>query len=165
MEESEHGGVLPPGTVAPSFTLRAGPGETISSASLRGRPAVLLFFPAAFSPVCTDELLGAEAARGELQRMGSRLVGISVDGPWCQRAYAEARGLGFPLLSDFEPKGAVSRAYGAYDYEGGVAERASFVLDAEGIVRWSALAAMDVNPGMEGVLAAIQGLRAPPRPA
>jgi peroxiredoxin len=89
------------------------------------------------------------------------VLGISVDGVWCHRAYAEARHLGFSLLSDFEPKGAVSRAYGAYRTKDGFSERALFVLDRDGVIRWSYLSPVNVNPGADGVLAVLEALPSP----
>ena len=85
-------------------------------------------------------------------------MGISVDGVWCHRAYAEARHLRFPLLADFEPKGAVSRAYNAYRHGDGFSERALFVLDRDGIIRWCYLSPVNMNPGADGVLAALETL-------
>ena len=91
----------------------------------------------------------------ELQRYDAQLVGISVDNVWCHAAYAKHRNLQFPLLADFEPKGEVSRKYGAYRSQDGVSERALFVLDAEGVIRWSYLSPIDTNPGADGVLQAL----------
>jgi peroxiredoxin len=153
-------GPLPPGTPAPDFTLQAGPGRSISLRDLRGRPVILAFYPADFSPVCGDqmalynELLGMFAEHG-----GAQLLGVSVDGPWCHQAYAEQRGLRFPLLADFEPKGAVCRAYGCYNAAEGVCERALFVIDGDGIVRWSYVSPIDVNPGADGILAALEEIK------
>jgi len=94
----------------------------------------------------------------EFKELGAELLGISVDGVWCHKAFAEARKLRFPLLADFEPKGAVSRAYGAYSADYGTSERALFVIDAEGVIRWSYLSPADVNPGADGILTAIEDL-------
>ena len=93
--------------------------------------------------------------REEFAAYGAQLVGISVDGEWCHKAFAEARGIRFPLLSDFEPKGEVSRQFGAYDDENGVSERALFVIDGFGVIRWSYLSPAEVNPGADGILAAL----------
>jgi peroxiredoxin len=122
---------------------------------------VLVFYPADWSPVCGDELALFNELLPEFQRHDAELVGISVDGVWCHRAYAESRHLRFPLLSDFEPKGAVSRAYNAYRTREGFSERALFVLDRDGIIRWSHLSPVDVNPGANGVLAALEALPSP----
>jgi len=94
----------------------------------------------------------------EFERHGAELAGISVDSVWCHRAYAEGKHLRFPLLADFEPKGRVSRAFGAYREQDGFSERALFVLDADGVIRWSHLSPVDVNPGADGILAALEAL-------
>jgi peroxiredoxin len=149
---------LPAGTPAPDFTLPTGPDSELRLADLRGRPVILVFYPADWSPVCGDELALFNELLPEFQRHDAELLGISVDGVWCHRAYAEARHLRFPLLSDFEPKGAVSRAYNAYRTPDGFSERALFVLDRDGVIRWSYLSPVDVNPGADGVLAALEAL-------
>ena len=148
--------MLQPGTRAPDFELPAGPDERVSLRSLRGRPAVLAFYPADWSPVCGDQLALYNEVLDEFEGLDARLVGVSVDGAWCHRAYAEARKLKFPLLADFEPKGAVSRAFGVYDEQWGTSRRALFVLDADGVIRWSYLSPIDVNPGADGILAALE---------
>jgi peroxiredoxin len=152
---------LPAGTPAPDFTLASGPDATLRLSDLRGRPVVLCFYPADWSPVCGDELALFNEVLPELQRHDAQLLGISVDGVWCHRAYAEARRLRFPLLSDFEPKGEVSRAYNAYRARDGFSERALFVIDPDGVVRWSYVSPVDVNPGADGVLAALEELPTP----
>jgi peroxiredoxin len=146
------------GEPAPDFTLPSGPGETLSLDALRGRPAVLAFYPGDWSPVCSDQLDLYQSALPRFEGRGARLVGISVDSVWCHAAFAEDRGLGFPLLADFEPKGEVARAYGVYREDDGIAERALFVLDPEGVVRWSHVSPPDVVPGADGVLEALDGL-------
>jgi peroxiredoxin len=150
--------VLPAGTPAPDFTLPNGPDSAQRLSDLRGRPVILVFYPADWSPVCGDELALYNELLPEFRRHDAELVGISVDGVWCHRAYAEARHLEFPLLSDFEPKGAVSRAYGAYRARDGFSERALFVLDRDGVIRWSYLSPVNVNPGADGILAALEAL-------
>jgi peroxiredoxin len=154
-------GPLPAGTPAPDFTLPSGPDTELRLAALRGRPVILVFYPADWSPVCGDELALFNELLPEFQRHEAELVGISVDGVWCHRAYAEARHLRFPLLADFEPKGAVSRAYNAYRPRDGFSERALFVLDRDGIIRWSYLSPVNVNPGADGILAALEALPSP----
>jgi peroxiredoxin len=86
------------------------------------------------------------------------MIGISVDGIFCHKAYAQNRKLKFPLLADFQPKGAVARAYGVYRENDGYSERAIFVIDPHGIIRWSYLSPIDVNPGADGILAALEAL-------
>jgi len=150
--------ILSPGTTAPDFTLKQSTNEQLSLSDLRGRPVVLIFYPADFSPVCGDELALFNEVLDELEKYDAQVVGISVDGPWCHGAYAKHKNLQIPLLSDFEPKGEVSRKYGAYREQDGVSERALFVIDADGIIRWSYLSPIDQNPGVDGVLNALEEL-------
>ncbi len=151
--------ILSPGTKAPEFSLPSSPDERVALRDLRGRPVILAFYPADWSPVCGDQMaLYNECLPMFAEHGDAQLLGISVDGPWCHAAYAGQRGLRFPLLSDFEPKGAVARAYGAYD-SSGVARRALFVIDAEGMIRWSYLSPVDVNPGADGILAALEQMQ------
>ena len=158
------------GTRAPPFRL-PGPGAAelppghpvpedrwVSLEELIGAPLVLVFYPADFTPVCGEELAIFSELLPELEALGARVLGISVDSVWCHRAYAGERNLGFPLLSDAHPKGEVSRRYGCYREDAGVCERALFVLDREGTVFWSAVSPMDENPGVDGVLAALERL-------
>jgi peroxiredoxin len=149
-----------PGEPAPRFTLPSGPGSSLSLEALRGRPLVLAFYPADWSPVCSDQLAVYQAILSEFQGYNAALVGISVDGVWCHRAFAEARGLTFPLLADFEPKGEVSRSYGAYRSGEGVSERALFVIDPQGVVVWNEVVEPEVNPGADGILNALDELSA-----
>lgn len=145
-------GPLPAGEPAPDFTLPAGPDETVSLADFRGQPVILAFYPADWSPVCGDQLSLYQAVLPRFERYGARLLGLSVDGPWSHAAYAEDRGLTFPLLSDFEPKGEVARRYGVYRHDDGTSERALFVVDGDGVVRWSHVSPGHVNPGADGIL-------------
>ena len=154
-------GILEPGSPAPDFTLQSAPDATRTLSELRGRPVILAFYPADWSPVCGDQMALYNEILDEFQEHGAELLGISVDGPWSHKAYAEAKRLRFPLLSDFEPKGAVSRAYGAYAADKGRSARALFVVDAEGIIRWSHLAPKGVNPGADGILRALEALPKP----
>jgi len=152
---------LRPGTPAPDFSLPSGPSSELRLAELRGRPVILVFYPADWSPVCGDELALFNEILPEFRRHDTEVLGISVDGVWCHQAYAEARNLRFPLLADFEPKGAVSRSYGAYRSRDGFSERALFLIDREGVIRWSYLSPVDVNPGADGLLEALEALPAP----
>jgi peroxiredoxin len=151
---------LEPGTPAPNFTLPSGPGESMSLRNLRGRPVILAFYPADWSPVCGDQVVLYNEILPIFEEYNAQLLGISVDGVWCHRAFAQARNLRFPLLSDFEPKGAVARTYGVYREMDGTTERALFVIDAEGIIRWSYVSPIDANPGADGILAALEALSA-----
>ncbi len=152
---------LSPGTTAPPFTLRAGPDKQVSLGELGGKPVVLAFYPADWSPVCGDQMTLYSTLKEEFDRLGAVLYGISVDGPWCHAAFMDTRGLRVGLLSDFEPKGAVSRAYGAYNEPDGTSTRSLFVIDPDGIIRWSYRSPDDINPGADGILEALENLGAP----
>jgi peroxiredoxin len=154
--------VLKPGTAAPDFSLRSTPDQTVSLREFRGGTVVLVFYPADWSPVCGDQLALYNELMPEWHRHHATLLGISVDGVWCHLAYAKDRKLRFALLSDFEPKGAVARSYGAYRRTEGVAERALFVIDGEGTIRWSHLSPIGVNPGADGILDALEQLQQHP---
>ena len=151
-------GLIAAGTEAPDFELQATPDQRTSLREFRGRPVVLVFYPADWSPVCGDQIAVYNAMWREFEEYQAQVLGISVDGAWCHQAFREARKLRFPLLADFEPKGAVARRYGAYRENDGIAERALVVIDAEGIVRWSYLSPIGVNPGADGILAALEAL-------
>jgi len=131
-----------------------------SSRELHGRPALLTFYPADWSPVCGDQLALYQAILPEFEQYDAQIVGISVDGVWCHAAYADARGITFPLLADFEPKGELSRRFGVYRHGDGVSERALFVLDKDGVIRWQQVVEPSVNPGAAGILSALDDLRA-----
>jgi peroxiredoxin len=117
---------------------------------------ILAFYPEDWSPVCSDQLALYQELLPEFQRYSAQLLGISVDGIWCHLAFAKDRNLHFPLLSDFEPKGEVSRAYHAYRSHDGTSARALFVLDADGVIRWSYVSPVGVNPGADGILRALE---------
>ena len=151
---------LPAGTAAPPFSLQATPDQTVSLDDLRGKPAILAFYPADWSPVCGDQMALYNEILPEFHRAGAQLVGISVDGVWCHAAFAEQRKLHFPLLADFEPKGAVARRFGVYRGGEGITERALFVLDGDGIIRWSFVSPLGINPGADGILEALDKLAA-----
>lgn len=154
-------GLAPVGMAAPDFTLPATPDQKISLSELRGAPVVLAFYPADWSPVCGDELGLFNAALGEFRRFGAQLVAISVDSPWSHAAFASQRNLHFPLLADFEPKGEVAKRFGVYRLPDGVCERALFVIDRDGIVRWSFVSPISVNPGVDGILDALEQMNSP----
>lgn len=150
---------LKAGTIAPDFSLHATPDQSIALRELRGRPVVLAFYPADWSPVCGDEMTLLNAARHEMEVFGAVLLGISVDSVWSHTAFAEQRKLHFPLLADFEPKGAVARAYGVYRETDGTSERALFVIDGDGVIRWSYVSPIAINPGVDGILDALGRLQ------
>src|SRR6266571_4209816 len=132
---------LKPGTKAPSFTLKTTPDQHVSLRDFLGRPVVLCFYPADWSPVCSDQL------------------GLYVDGVWSHLAFSKDRSLNFPLLSDFDPKGAISRMYWVFTERNGESARALFVIDLKGIIRWSYLSPDGVNPGADGILSALENLK------
>jgi peroxiredoxin len=150
--------VLQPGTPAPDFTLHVTPDQSLSLSELRGRPVILAFYPADWSPVCGDQMSLYNEILSEFQKFNAELLGISVDGVWCHEAFTENRHLHFPLLADFEPKGAVAQLYGVYRKHEGTTERALFVIDKNGIITWSYVSPVAVNPGADGILDALERL-------
>lgn len=128
--------VIGPGTPAPDFTLRTEDGGEFTLDDARGQTTVLVFFPAAFSSVCTDQFNLYQEVLADLQAGGARLYGVSCDASDSQRAFRESLGVEIPMLSDFEPKGEVSRAFGVY-HPNGIATRALVILDSDGVVKWS----------------------------
>jgi peroxiredoxin len=155
-----HSTALEPGVQAPHFTLRCAPDQSVSLNEFRGRPVILAFYPADWSPVCGDQMALYNEMLDEFEEFQAKVLGISVDGAWCHAAYARQSKLRFPLLADFEPKGAVARAYGVYDEKEGTCQRALFVIDPNGIIQWSYVSPVGVNPGANGILAALEDLRA-----
>jgi peroxiredoxin len=155
---TEESRLLRAGQPAPAFRLNVTPNKTLSVQELRGRPVILAFYPADWSPVCGDQMALYNEVLPEFQKFGAQLLGISVDGVWCHAAFAKHRNLQFPLLADFEPKGEVARSYGAYREQDGICERALFVIDAEGVIRWSYCSPIGVNPGADGILDALESL-------
>ena len=155
--------LLQPGRRAPEFRLKDGEGTEVSLQQHRGQAVILAFYPGDWSPVCGDQLALYNELVPEFHEMGAELIGISVDSIWSHAAFARSRNLRFPLLSDFEPKGAVSRRYRAYREQDGVSERALYVVDQDGMISWSHLSPIDVNPGADGIVAALSKLKAPDR--
>jgi peroxiredoxin len=157
--------ILPAGTPAPDFKLRVTPDQSASLSDFRGRPVIIAFYPGDFSPVCGDQMALYNEVLPEFHKHHAELLGISVDSAWCHAAFAASRNLHFALLSDFEPKGEVARRYGAYRTKEGTAARALFVLDAEGVIRWSYLSPVGINPGADGILQALEALDAQQAPS
>ncbi len=153
---NNHSTILSPGSKAPNFSLNTTPDQKVSLADFRGRPVVIAFYPADWSPVCTDQLSLYNQILSEFQKFNAEILAISVDGVWSHLAFAKDRNLHLPLLSDFEPKGRVSQSYGAYRPTTGECERALFVVDDKGIIRWSYLSPDGVNPGADGILNALE---------
>ena len=150
--------ILSAGTPAPEFSLNVTPDQKLSLSEMRGRPVILAFYPADWSPVCGDQMALYNEILPEFKKNGAELLGISVDGVWCHDAFAKDRHLHFPLMADFEPKGAVARAYAAYREEEGTSERALFVIDKNGVIVWSYCSPVAVNPGADGILRALEEL-------
>jgi peroxiredoxin len=147
--------ILKAGTKAPDFTLKSTPDQTVSLSDFKGRPVVLAFYPADWSPVCTDQMGLYAQIMPAFKKYNAEVMGISVDGIWSHLAFAKDRRLNFPLLADFEPKGAVSRSYGAFDPTVGESTRALFVIDGKGVIRWSLHSPDGINPGADGILSAL----------
>lgn len=150
--------ILAAGTKAPDFTLPVTADQKLSLGELKGQPVILAFYPADWSPVCGDQMAFYNEILPEFQKHKAELMGISVDGVWCHAAFAEARRLHFPLMADFEPKGAIARKYGVYRENDGICERALFVIDKNGTITWSYCSPIAVNPGADGILQALEDL-------
>ena len=131
------GAIIAPGSPAPDFTLARADRETFTRADLLGRTTVLVFYPFAFSPVCTDQLQVYDEVRDELAALGATLYGVSCDHSYSQTAFRERLGIEIEQLSDFEPKGAASRAFGAWFAPAGCSSRALVIVDADAVVTWS----------------------------
>lgn len=150
--------ILLRGNRAPDFVLYATPDEKMRLEDLKGKRVVIAFYPADWSPVCSDQMTIYNEALILFSKFNALVIGISVDSKWCHKAFSESRSFKFPLLSDFEPKGAVSKLYGAYDEHAGESKRALFVIDEKGIIQWSYLSPNELNPGADGILEALEKL-------
>jgi len=148
------------GAKAPDFALEGGVAGSfrLSEAVKRSRFVVLAFYPLAFSPVCTEEMSLFQEILEEFTELGAQVVGISVDSKYAQQAFAESKGITFPLLADFHPKGVVAQQYGVMR-EDGVAERALFIVDAQMVVRYSFVSELRKNPGADRLLEALEGMQ------
>jgi peroxiredoxin len=147
------------GTQAPDFHLKDTPDQRVSLSDFAGRPVVLAFYPADFSPVCSNEMSLFNELIDEFRRYDAQMLGISVDNVWCHLAFAKDRNIQFPLLSDFHPKGEVSTAYNAYREDDGESERALYVIDPDGKIAWGHISPIGINPGADGVLDALERLK------
>jgi peroxiredoxin len=148
--------IVAPGTSAPEFRLKREDGSDFTRDDLLGTATVLVFYPFAFSPVCTDQLQVYDEALEDFAAHGATLYGVSTDATYSQAAFREKLGVRIEQLSDFEPKGAAARAFGAYFEPGGMTDRALVITDADGVVRWSHRAD---NPGeLPGVGLIFDGL-------
>ena len=143
------------GTQAPEFALFTTPDQKIKLSELRGKRVILAFYPADWSPVCGDQMALYNETLKLFHKENAELIGISVDSKWCHLAFSQNRKLHFPLLADFEPKGAVAKLYDVYDTMEGESKRALYVLDEDGIIRWNYLSPVGMNPGADGILDAL----------
>ena len=140
------------GTQAPDFSLFATPDQQVDLSHLKGKKVILAFYPADWSPVCSDQMALYNEVLTLFHKYNAELIGISVDSKWCHMAFSSSRKLHFPLLADFEPKGAVSKLYKVYDEAVGECQRALYVLDEQGVIRWNYLSPVGINPGADGIL-------------
>ena len=145
-------------TAAPEFELNATPDQKVKLSELKGKKIILAFYPADWSPVCSDEMALYNETLKLFSKHNAQIMGISVDSKWSHLAFSQNRKLHFPLLSDFEPKGQVSKMYGVYDEKEGESQRALFVLDENGVIRWNYLSPSGINPGADGILDALEKL-------
>jgi peroxiredoxin len=150
------------GEQAPDWELKATPDQSVSLSDFRGKALIMAFYPADWSPVCTDQMSLYNEILSEFKELGAELVGVSIDHAWCHTAFAKNRNLRFPLLADFHPKGEVAQRYGVYNDSIGMSERALFVLDEDGVIAWSYLSPIGVNPGADGIFAALESLQREP---
>ena len=148
--------ILAPGTPVPEFTLKREDGTDFTSEDLLGHTTVLVFYPFAFSPTCTDQLQIYEEALEDFAAQGATLYGVSTDATWSQKAFREKLGVTIEQLSDFEPKGEAARAFGAYFEPGGMTNRALVIVGPDGTVAWSHLA--DSPGDLPGVNLIFDGL-------
>jgi len=129
--------VIEPGVPAPDFTLPDQDGNEVSLAALQGQRVVLVFYPADFSPLCTDQLNVYQEVLGELGERGVKMLGVSVDSAWAHKAFQDHLGVSIPLLADFHPKGQVAKAYGVWVDDYGVSARSLVMIGPDGTVEWS----------------------------
>ena len=150
--------MLATGTRAPEFSLNSTPDQKVQLSQLKGKRVILAFYPADWSPVCGDQMALYNETLKFFHKNNAEVIGISVDSKWSHMAFSHDRKLHFPLLSDFEPKGAVAKMYGVYDEAEGECQRALYVLDEDGVIRWSYLSPVGINPGADGILDALEAM-------
>lgn len=146
------------GGIAPTFVLQNAAEEDVRLEDFRGAPVLLVFYPLDWSPVCGDQLAEIRDRHSEFRDLWVQVVGVSVDSTYSHAAYAASTALPFPLLADFHPKGAVSTAYGVYNEEFGHTERALFLIDGDGVLRWKTVVRPWENPGVDEAIAQAQML-------
>ena len=144
------------GTDAPDFELCSTPDKKLKLSELRGKKIILAFYPADWSPVCGDQMALYNETLKFFSKHNAQLLGISVDSKWCHLAFSQNHNFHFHLLADFEPKGMVAKLYGVYDEKKGECQRALFVVDEKGIIRWNYLSPVGINPGADGILEALE---------
>jgi peroxiredoxin len=150
--------VLDPGTEVPSFALTTEAAERFTEQDLQGGTTVLVFYPFAFSPVCTDQLQLYEKELEQITADGAAIYGVSCDSSWAQKAFREKLGVSIPQLSDFEPKGAACKAFGVL-HEGGFPQRALVIVGPDGVVRWSYQAPSPADlPGVHMILGGLKNI-------
>ena len=150
--------ILIKGDIAPPFELFATPDQKLKLSDLKGKRVILAFYPSDWSPVCGDQMSIYNETLKVFHKLNAEVIGVSVDSKWCHMAFAQNRNFHFPLLADFEPKGRVSKLYGAYNEIEGQSKRAIFVIDEEGVIQWSYLSPDGINPGADGILDALEEL-------
>jgi peroxiredoxin len=150
--------ILQKGTPAPDFELNSTPDQKLKLSDFKNKRVILAFYPADWSPVCSDQMSLYNEMSKTFHKCNAEVLGISVDGKWCHMAFARDRKIHFPLLADFEPKGAISKKYGAYNDKEGDSLRALFVIDEQGIIQWSYLSPDGINPGADGILDALEAM-------
>jgi peroxiredoxin len=148
--------MLQKGAPAPDFELYTTPDQKLRLSDLKGKRVILAFYPADWSPVCSDQMALYNETLKLFHRHNAEIIGISVDSKWCHMAFSQDRKLHFPLLADFHPKGEVAKLYGVYNEKEGECRRALFVIDEEGIIQWSYLSPDGINPGADGILDALE---------
>ena len=146
------------GTKAPDFSLPVTPDQNLSLSELKGKKVILVFYPADWSPVCGDQMSLYNETLKYFDAHNAMIFGISVDGKWCHLSFGKDRNLHFPLLSDFEPKGKVAKLYEVYNEHLGECDRSIYVIDENGIIRWTYLSPIGINPGADGILDALEAL-------
>jgi len=166
MEGEAHSTPLPVGARAPDITLQDGNGHRVSLHDFRGRPVILVFYPLDWSPSCSDQLSLYQAESGEFDKYAAQLLAVSVDSIYSHGAWAAVRGLSFPLLADFQPKGEVARRYQVWRPKEGFCERALYVVDKDGMIRYSYVSPkLDQVPDIYELYRVLDSLQAPVRGA
>ena len=148
--------MLAVGTPAPDFELFSTPDQKVKLSELKGQKVIIAFYPADWSPVCSDELTIFNEALRLFSRHNAQLLAISVDSKWSHLAFSENHKFHFPLLADFEPKGLIAKLYKAYDEIEGQCKPVLYVLDEEGVIQWSYQSPVGINPGADGILNALE---------